>query len=355
MMKKNIIKRLSLLLSATLMGGMILTGCSSSGKESNGENSSLVIYSNSVADGRGDWLKEKAAEAGFKLELVDGGGGEIESRIIAEKNNPVADIVFGLNTMTFEKFKQDDLLENYVPSWSKDITEGLNDPEGYYHSLVKQAIVLIYNKDLYTEETAPKDWTDLMAKSEYYGKYESPIKLAGGTTRVVLSSILVRYQDPDGDLGISEEGWNQIKQYFANGTSAVEGEEFYANLASGKTPLGQMWSSGIEAREEQYGVKAGLVNPEIGVPYVVEQIAIIKGSKNVETAKKFVEWFGTDEIQGQWAEKFSTMPANKKAMEKANEKNKFISENYKPQDIDWSFVTENVDEWMEKIELEYMK
>ena len=156
-------------------------------------------------------------------------------------------------------------------------------------------------------------------------------------------------------MGISEEGWNQIKAYFANGSRAVEGEDFYANLASGKTPMGQMWSSGIVSREEQYGVKAGMVNPSVGVPYVVEQIGIVKGSKKVETAKEFINWFGTADIQGQWAEEFSTMPANENAMDKASDANKFLSENYKVQDIDWTFVTENIDEWMEKIELEYLK
>lgn len=359
MRKKSILRRLAVVLSATIAGGMLFTGCGKSGDGDVETNSSksdkLIIYSNSVSDGRGEWLKEKAAEAGFNIEYVDAGGGELENRLIAEKNNPIADIVFGLNTMTFEKFKQHDLLEQFVPTWAGEITEGLNDKDGYYHSLVKQAILLIYNSDLYNEETAPKDWIDLWTKEEYYGKYEVPTKLSAGTTRVVLSGILTRYVDPNGELGISEEGWNQIKAYFANGSRAVEGEDFYANLASGKTPMGQMWSSGIVSREEQYGVKAGMVNPSIGVPYVVEQIGIVKGSKKVETAKEFINWFGTADIQGQWAEEFSTMPANENAMDKASDTNKFLSENYKVQDIDWTFVTENIDEWMEKIELEYLK
>lgn len=359
MRKKSILRRLAVVLSATIVGGMLFTGCGKSGDGDVETNSSksdkLIIYSNSVSDGRGEWLKEKAAEAGFNIEYVDAGGGELENRLIAEKNNPIADIVFGLNTMTFEKFKQHDLLEQFVPTWAGEITEGLNDKDGYYHSLVKQAILLIYNSDLYNEETAPKDWIDLWTKEEYYGKYEVPTKLSAGTTRVVLSGILTRYVDPNGELGISEEGWNQIKAYFANGSRAVEGEDFYANLASGKTPMGQMWSSGIVSREEQYGVKAGMVNPSVGVPYVVEQIGIVKGSKKVETAKEFINWFGTADIQGQWAEEFSTMPANENAMDKASDANKFLSENYKVQDIDWTFVTENIDEWMEKIELEYLK
>ena len=51
-------------------------------------NESLVIYSNSVSDGRGDWLKQKASEAGFALNIVDLGGGDVMNRLSAEKNNP---------------------------------------------------------------------------------------------------------------------------------------------------------------------------------------------------------------------------------------------------------------------------
>jgi iron(III) transport system substrate-binding protein len=77
---------------------------------------------------------------------------------------------------------------------------------------------------------------------------------------------------------------------YDNGVSAVEGEDFYANLASGKTPLGALVSGTLQQKEEQYKVKAGIVSPEIGVPMVVEHAAIVNGSKKQVTAERFVEW-----------------------------------------------------------------
>lgn len=323
--------------------------------EVKGTGETLIIYSNSVSDGRGDWLKERAAKDGFKIEYVDGGGGEIENRLVAEQNNPIADVVYGMNTMQYENLKKLDLLEKYVPVWADEVTPGLNDKDGYYHAIVKQAIFLIYNSEMYNEETAPKDWLDLWNKEEFRGKYESQIKLSGGTTRNVLAGVLVRYTDPNGELGISQEGWDEVAKYFEYGTSAIEGTEFYSRLASGETPFGQMWSSGIAAREEQYGVKAGIVNPEVGVPYAVEQVAVVKGTKHLEEAKRFVDWFGSAQIQGEWTQQFSTIPANEKSLPMASEENQKISNTYKPQDIDWAFVAENINAWMEKCELEYMK
>ncbi|PUA40707.1 ABC transporter substrate-binding protein [Paenibacillus elgii] len=318
------------------------------------DSKSLVVYSNSLSDGRGDWLKEKAAAQGFKLEFVEAGGGDIANRLIAEKNNPVADVVFGLSTVDYEGFKTQGLLEKFKPTWSDEITAGLNDKEDYYHSLVKQAILLIYNSKLYDENTAPKDWTDLWKKSEFQNKYDAPSAFGGGTIRAVLAGILVRYQDPNGEYGISKAGWDEIKNYLKNGYHAAQGEDFYANLASGKSPLGPMWSSGIATREEKYGVKAGIVKPSIGVPFVVEQIAIVKGSKNLEAAKQFVNWFGSAEVQSEWSKKFTTMPANEKALATASKDIKDLEASLKVQNIDWAFVAKNMNKWVEKIQLELL-
>ena len=134
----------------------------------------------------------------------------------------------------------------------------------------------------------------------------------------------------------------------------AEGEDFYANLASGKSPLGPMFSSGLPSREEQYKVKAGIVKPEIGVPYLVEQVAIIKGTKNLEAAKQFVDWFGSAEVQERWSKKFSSMPANEKALANADQSIKDLDASLKKQDIDWTFVSKNIEKWVEKIELELL-
>jgi iron(III) transport system substrate-binding protein len=314
---------------------------------------SLIVYTNSGSGGRDAWLIEQAAEAGFDIEVLEGGGGDISNRIIAEKENPVADVVFGLNTMTYASMKAMDIFEQYEPVWAGEVTPGLNDPEHYYHGIVMQAIFCIYNSDLYDETTAPSDWPDLWNNEEYHGLYWLPASLGGGTTRTVISGILVRHRDENGEYGISEEGWSEIEKYFQYGTYEVEGEDFYSWLASGKTPFGQMWSSGIAQREEQYGVEAGLVGPEVGVPYVVEQVAILKGTDNLELAKQFVDWFGSADFQRKWAEEWDTMPANTLAAEGASESMQNIFSNYPPQDIDWSFVAENIESWVEKIELQY--
>lgn len=319
------------------------------------KNEKLIVYTNSNSDGRGEWMIEKAKSAGFEIELVGAGGADLTNRLIAEKNNPIADVVFGLNNMLYETLKKENVLTKYVPKWAGEVEPGLNDPEGFYHGLVKQAILIGYNPDQFTAETAPKDWTDLYKNEAFKGKYEAPSLLGQITPRLVVAGILTRYQDPNGELGISEEGWNEIKQLYDNGVRAVEGEDFYGKLASGETPIGALVSGTLSKKEEQYKVKAGIVSPQIGVPMIVEQAAIINGTKKQDTAERFVEWIGSAEVQGEFAAAFNSMPANTIAAAKANKSVKALYSSLKAQPLDWSFIADNIGQWVEKIELQIMK
>ncbi|NGP45646.1 extracellular solute-binding protein [Bacillaceae bacterium SIJ1] len=333
----------------------ILAGCMG-GNSANDDSKSLVVYTNSASDGRGDWLAEKATEAGFDLEIVEAGGGELFNRIMSEKNNPLADVVFGLNQMNFATLKSNDLLVPYEPTWMSELPEGTSDRENYFHPLVEQRIIMLYNQDVFTEETAPKDWTDLIENEKFKGKYNVPADLGGATNRAIVYGILMRHVDENGDLGISEEGWKQIETFFDNGYKTPEGEDANANLASGEVPISYIWSSGLPGVEEEFGFEAAVVSPEIGVPTTVEQVGIINkgGDKDTAVAEEFINWFGSAEIQGAWAEEFGTLPVNTKALENASDRMKDIAESTTIQDMDYQFISEQIDEWVEKIELQIL-
>ena len=339
-----------------LAAALLLAGCGSSTESSNeggSEGATLVVYTNSNSDGKGDWLEAQATAAGFNIEIVGLGGGDLTNRIIAEGGNPVADVVFGLNNMYFEQIKAEDLLEPYTPEWSGDVDEGLGDGESFW-PLVQQGIVLAYNTAAVTDEDVPTDWTDLWTKEQYKGRYESVSTLAGATQQIIVASILTRYQDSSGDLGISDEGWEQIRGYFDNGSKAVEGEDLFARMAAGSVDMGQMTISGIPAREKQYGVTAEVMAPEIGVPYAVEQVGIIKGTDKKDEVQRFINWFGSGETQGAFAAEFASLPANQLALEKTDPEVLEAYEAIPPQELDWLFIRDNMPQWVEKIELEYM-
>lgn len=315
----------------------------------------LVIYTNANSDGRGEWLEAEAEEAGFNITIVGAGGADLTNRLISEGTNPIADVVYGLNTMFYEQLKENNIIQEYVPAWSDEVASGINDPEGYYHGLVQQALLLSYNPNVYDETTAPQSYLDLIEKEEFAGKYESPNKLDQATPRLIISSILVQYQDEDGELGISDEGWAAIEKFLQNGVSTPEGEDFYALLASEEVPVGTLVSGTLQAKEEQYGVGAEFISPEdIGSPAVVESVAIVEGSEQTELAKEFVDWMGSSDVQGKFASEFNAMPANEVAAEQATDYVKGLYGEITVQELDWTFISEYIDEWMEKIELELL-
>ncbi|THJ67022.1 extracellular solute-binding protein [Arthrobacter echini] len=335
----------------------LFTACggSSDGAGANDEaGEPLIVYTNSDSEGRGEWLQAEAEAEGFDIEIVGAGGADATNKLIAERNNPIADVVFGLNNVYYEQLKSEDVLEPYTPAWSGEVDETLADPDDdkAYWPLVQQAIVLTYNEDAVSE--APEDWPDLWTDDRYSDRYERASSMAGATTQLVMAGILSRYQDENGDLGVSDEGWQQIEQYFQNGVPAEKDVDLFARFAEGDVDLGQMPSSSIPGREEAYDVTAGVVSPEVGVPYAVEQVAVVRGSDNQDTAKEFIDWFGSGDVQGRWAAEFDALPVNEVALEQAPPEVIEFNEQFTRQDIDYGFVQENLDSWVEKIELEYM-
>ena len=327
------------------------------GADVKGTGIALTVYTNSGSSGRDEWLKARAAQDGYNLTIVEEGAGAVQQRLINEGEATPCDVVFGLNAIIWNDLISRGIIEAIdPPSWASEVTEGLNDPNGYYYAIVKQAILLAYDTNQVPPEEAPTDWPDLWEKEEFWGKYESQIKLTGGTTRNVLAGILTRYIDEDGELGISDEGWAAIEAFFAHGTPVEDGVDLYAQIVNPDSPvlMGQMWSSGADQYDETYGTKTGYAVPEVGVPYAVEGVALVSTSANKEEAKRFIEWFGSAQIQGEWSEEFKTMPANELAADKAPASQVEMC-SIPAQDIDWALVAANIDAWCEKIMLEYMQ
>ena len=336
---------------ALVTGGAAVTLSACGG--ASGGGGPLIVYSNSVSDGRGEWLQARAAEDDIALEFVDMGGGDIQNRLIAEAANPVADVVFGLNNIYFENLKSNDVLAAYTPSWSEAVDAADGDGEMFW-SIVREPIMLVYNTAAFTEAGPPQDWPDLWQDERFQGRYEVPTGMGSATSQVVISGILSRHLDPSGDLGVSAEGWSEIEQYFANGSPAVEATDLYARMANGEIDCGQMWLAGKASREQEYAVDTEPVRPEVGVPMAVQHVGLVNGAKRAEQAQTFIDWFGSAEIQAEWSNEFFTAPTNEDALEDADQDAVELTESFEAQEIDWSAVAENLDDWVEKIELQYI-
>jgi iron(III) transport system substrate-binding protein len=336
---------------------VLLSGCSGAAPSDDASDAmtdtgSIILYSNSVSDGRGDWLVAEAKEEGFEVEYVDAGSSATVERVIAEKNNPVADVVFGPNDVNFEYLKDADVLTPYTPAWADKVD--VKDPEGFFHSVVEEPIMLIAYPDAYPKASdAPQDWSDFYEGDQFAGQYEVPANLSGGTDQMVITSILSRFRDDDADLGISEEGWKAIETYFQNGSPSIEGTDLFARIAAGEVDAGRMWLAGKVSREEEYGITTVPVPSDVGVPIVHQSIGLVKGSDNAKS-KEFIDWLGSAEVQAAWSQQFFTAPTNQDALADADQEAVDQTASFEAQDIDWVWVAENLKSWVEEIELNYL-
>jgi len=355
-MKKLFIK--ALLLATVLAATLLVQACGNgddAAGESGGDNS-IIVYSNAITDGRGDWIQEHALEElGIEIYFVDMGGVGLANRLIAERYNPIGDVVFGLNQLLWSDLIGYGVLEPYVPAWANEVPSHLNHRDGYFHAVALMANLLIYDTEQFSPAEAPTDWLELWNDERFHGRHAFSQALTGSTTHMILSGIFTRFIDPAGHLGISAEGWANIQGKYSTGVNLL-GEDLFATIAldDNDVAMGQMWHTGKPVRAVQHNVAADFVTPAIGVPFSVEGVGLIAGAGNPDAAQRFIDWFGSAETMNAFGIAFNYLPANPNAHDGLPADILTIA-NLRHQDIDWDFISPRMQSWLEHIYLTYMQ
>ena len=312
----------------------------------------IVLYSNALSDGRGDWIAERALEdLNIVVQQVDGGGVDIANRLVAERENPQADVLFGFNPMLWWQLEYNDILVAHVPPWADEIPVG-NHQDGLFHAVILVGNMLIYDLNQ-IDGAGPNDWPDLWQNPEFHGLYAIPDALGGSTVQMVLSGIFNRHLDADGLLGVSDEGWEAIAAKFRYGV--VTNQDMAAEIAGPSNAImSQMWSHGIPTREVEFGIDAGFARPDVGVPFSIEGVALVNGASNPDAARRFIDWFGQSEIMHAFSAEFGFVPAHPDALDGLPPFNSVIA-SLPHQQIDWDFIAPRMGDWLEHILLNYMQ
>lgn len=313
----------------------------------------ITVVTNNGTNGRDVWLLEHATEAGFNIEIVNLGGGDGTARVISEVNNPTTNVIWGPSEEQFNSMVAAGALVKFRTDWAEDVA-GLSKENGYSWPYEIQPKLLVANPDIYTEETAPKNYRDLWENEEFHGKYAVPTKFDGNTPRAIVGGILAQYLDPNGELGVSEDGWKAIKAYFDNGYKTQKGENDFENMASGKVPITFTYASGLKGKSESFNVNPIIIYTEAGEPTNTNQIGVVanKDQELVDESMRFANWLGSADIIGAYANANGNMVANKQAEGSMVPVIKEVKEKYKPQDADWGYVNSMMDDWIAKIQLE---
>ncbi len=310
----------------------------------------LVIYSPQGGD-RAIWIAEQAKQAGFDIEILNAGGGELFDRIIAEKNNPQADVVLGLVDVSMSILKKEGIFYAYTPSWTKGLDPIYIDSDSMFHKFWQTPVVIAYRPDVFTEQTAPKSWLDL-TKDEYKDHYAIGA-LKWQTTRVYLSGMLVRFMDEKGQ--VSDAGWSFMQKLFNNGLVTDDWSKIVKTISTKKRGIDLNWLGGALKMGETGGYTPKIVNTAGGTPFIAEGIGIVAGTEQLEDAKAFVDWFGSPSFMAAYAHQFKQAPVHPEALIRSPKEVTDMVSMLIPQPINWDLVANEIDGWMQRIELELKK
>ena len=279
----------------TLFTLSLCLGCSS---EKSASSNSLVIYCPHPLDFINPLVDDfKAKNPGINVDVIAAGTGELLKRVESEKDNPLGDILWG-GTVTMAKAKID-LFENYTSTNEVNIADIYKNTEGPLTRCTAVPSVLMVNTNL-SGNIKIEGYEDLLNPA-LKGKIAFADPSASSSSFEHLDNML--YAMGNGD---PEKGWDYVKKLCANldgkllsGSSAV-----YKGVADSEYTVGLTFEEG-GANYVALGSPIKLVYMKEGVIIKPDGIYIIKGAKNMENAKRFVDYATSYDAQKTITEKLN--------------------------------------------------
>lgn len=274
---------------------LVLTACSAGGKGPDGDSGTggegskeLVLYSPHPAETINLLVKEFQEKTGIKVDVVAAGTGELLKRIESEDGNAQADVLWGGGAESLAAYGN--FFQPYESPELKNVDSNYYAPDFTWLGESPLPMVIMYNTDLVSEENAPKSWEDLL-KPEFKGKIAMADPAKSGSAYTIMATMVEAY-------GKDTEGWDFIQKFYDNldGKIVTSSSGVYKGVGDGEYAVGLT----LEKEAIKYvlnGAPTKIVYPAEGTSAVPDGLAIVKDAKNMENAKKFVDFALSKETQ----------------------------------------------------------
>jgi len=250
----------------------------------------VVVYTALEEDESADYFDLAAKELpDLNIKWIRYSTGELMAKVLAEKDNPQCDVIYG--TAVTELARVKDILVPYKPKDIDKVGEAYKDPDGYWTAIDMYVAAFCVNTDQLAKKglTMPTSWADL-AKPEYKGEIIMPNPASSGTGYLQVTSLLLMGGIKEG----KEDGWNYLKELDKNIVEYTNSGSAPAKLAStGEVTIGVSFGYRV-AKQISDGYPVKMVFPAEGAGYELEANALLKGAKNPEAAKMFLDWAITE-------------------------------------------------------------
>lgn len=247
---------------------------------------SLTVYTAVEAED----LKTYAAEFNkvhpeIEIKWVRDSTGIVTAKLLAEKDNPQADVIWGLAATSLLLMKKEGMLEPYKPAGVENLDPKFVDKDDPPHWTGMDAwVAAICVNTVEAEKKGlpiPTSWEDL-TQPVYKGSVAMPNPNSSGTGFLDVSSWLQLFGE--------KAGWDYMDRLHENiAWYTHSGSKPAKQAAAGEIPIGISFAyRGAKLIEK--GAPLKIVIPSEGIGWDMEATAIVKGTRKLEAAKKLVDF-----------------------------------------------------------------
>jgi iron(III) transport system substrate-binding protein len=245
-----------------------------------------------------EWCTSLAAEfqkaSGVKVNITQKGSGEAIAQLAAEKANPKLDVWFGGTGDPHLQAAEQGLTEEYKSSELPKLHEWARkqaEQSGYRTvGIYAGALGFGYNTEVLAKKklAAPACWKDLLD-----AKYKDEIMVsnpASSGTAYTAIATLVQIMGEEEAFKYLKALHKNVASYPKSGTGPIK------SVARGEASVSISFVHDAPGEVlAGFPVNAGV--PCEGTGYEIGSMSIVKGSRNLEAAKKFVDWSLTPAAQ----------------------------------------------------------
>ena len=247
---------------------------------------------------------EKAT--GIKVNFVRFSSGEALARVIAEKNNPRVDVLFGGPVETHSAGIKEGVFESYKPPTFDKLAPRFRHAEGQWVAIADDPLVFMTSNKFLKDNNlaAPASWNDLLHPAYKNMLQMADARTSGTAVTRIFSVLEVNGRDEAKAFDYMKKLRPNIQLYTKSG-------------GGGTLPVGLGQAGGgiffivdaLDTKAKGYDVTISF--PKEGIGTAAEAIALIKGAKNPVQAKRLIDWAASPAMQALFAKyKINFVPSH---------------------------------------------
>jgi len=227
----------------------------------------------------------EAKNPDLEIAWVRDSTGVVTARVLAERANPQADVIWGLALSSILMFDAQGIVEPYAPAGMEALKPQFRDaaaPPRWTGMDAFLSLVGVNEPELAkTGARMPASWDDLL-QPELRGRIVMPNPASSGTGYLQVASWLQTMGE--------EGGWAFMDRLHENiGVYTHSGSAPHVQAARGERTV----SIGLDmraVRERNQGAPLAIVVPEGGVGWEMEATALVRGRPNQAAAQRVIDF-----------------------------------------------------------------